>query len=354
MPAKMPDFATKTLDSTAASTKISGSAKFDSGDFADSAEIAALKSLLDAHYEARNRYDELILTRPDPLFVLKKHQDSPHLDETALICALLSYGSAAQILKTLLFLDFSLLGRGSAAILRADFPKYRFQSALDIKMLFLAVSELITRGGAKKIFVESYAPKHCVLSGINALIRALRGILMEKLAPQNAANAAANPARGGANLAANPKNNAENPANPPKDSPPKTKNPPHDLADSAQQSPQDSPLSHGLDFLIGRESNFSPAGSPLKRWNMFLRWMVRRDCIDLGRWEGAVSAADLILPLDTHTFNVSRKLGLLRRKSYDLGAALEITKNLATLCPSDPVKYDFAIYRIGQERLDLD
>ena len=83
---------------------------------------------------------------------------------------------------------------------------------------------------------------------------------------------------------------------------------------------------------------------------MYLRWMVRKDAIDFGLWQG-VNPADLIIPLDTHTFHVARSLGLLRRKQYDLQAALELTEKLKSFDPRDPVRYDFALYRIGQERL---
>ncbi|CAM2814431.1 TIGR02757 family protein [Helicobacter burdigaliensis] len=103
------------------------------------------------------------------------------------------------------------------------------------------------------------------------------------------------------------------------------------------------PLSEGLKFLIGIPNSHSP----LKRWNMFLRWMARSDRLDFGLWR-EVDKSTLILPLDTHTFKISHKLGLLKRKSYDLKAALEITQNLKRLDPQDPIKYDFALYRIGQ------
>ena len=83
---------------------------------------------------------------------------------------------------------------------------------------------------------------------------------------------------------------------------------------------------------------------------MFLRWMVRDDNIDMGLWSG-INRADLIMPLDTHTFNVSKKLGLLERKTYDLQAAIELTETLKGFDKEDPLKYDFAIYRIGQEKL---
>ncbi|WP_245892547.1 TIGR02757 family protein [Helicobacter valdiviensis] len=105
----------------------------------------------------------------------------------------------------------------------------------------------------------------------------------------------------------------------------------------------DKPLSEGLKFLIGIPNNHSP----LKRWNMFLRWMVRNDKIDFGLWK-EVDKSTLVLPLDTHTFKISSKLGLLKRKTYDLKAALEITDFLRKLDPKDPTKFDFALYRIGQ------
>ncbi|MDE5591844.1 MAG: TIGR02757 family protein, partial [Helicobacter sp.] len=102
----------------------------------------------------------------------------------------------------------------------------------------------------------------------------------------------------------------------------------------------------GLEFLIGKINT----NSPLKRWNMFLRWMVRKDCLDLGLWEN-IKKSDLILPLDTHTFKISHQLGILKRKTYDLKAALEVSHFLKKFDKEDPIKYDFALYRIGQLKL---
>ena len=105
-------------------------------------------------------------------------------------------------------------------------------------------------------------------------------------------------------------------------------------------------LTQGLRFLIGQKATNPRTSSPLKRWNLFLRWVVRKDNIELG-----LDKADLILPLDTHTFRLSKKLNLLQSKTYNLHSALEITRNLARFCAEDPVKYDFALYRLGQEKL---
>ena len=104
--------------------------------------------------------------------------------------------------------------------------------------------------------------------------------------------------------------------------------------------------SRGYKFLIGS----SYQNSPYKRWLMFLRWMVRDDALDMGLWKD-VSTQDLLLPLDTHTFKVGHKLGLLKRKSYDLKAVKEITTSLRRFDKDDPIKYDFALYRLGQEQL---
>lgn len=89
-------------------------------------------------------------------------------------------------------------------------------------------------------------------------------------------------------------------------------------------------------------------GSTAKRLNMFLRWMVRNDNVgvDFGIWKG-IDTKDLMLPLDVHTGNVGRQLGLLTRKQNDWRAVEEITKNLRKFDPIDPVKYDFALFGMG-------
>jgi uncharacterized protein (TIGR02757 family) len=101
----------------------------------------------------------------------------------------------------------------------------------------------------------------------------------------------------------------------------------------------------GFDFLVGNANT----NSPYKRYMMYFRWMARFDNLDMGLWS-KIDKSDLILPLDTHTFKVSGQLGLLDRRTYDLKAALEATENLKKFDPLDPIKYDFALYRIGQEK----
>lgn len=89
-------------------------------------------------------------------------------------------------------------------------------------------------------------------------------------------------------------------------------------------------------------------GSSAKRLNMFLRWMVRKDKsgVDFGLWN-SLNSSQLICPLDVHTGNVGRKLGLLRRKQNDWKAALELTAFLRELDSADPVKYDFSLFGLG-------
>ncbi|MCT4647480.1 MAG: TIGR02757 family protein [Carboxylicivirga sp.] len=89
-------------------------------------------------------------------------------------------------------------------------------------------------------------------------------------------------------------------------------------------------------------------GASAKRLNMYLRWMVRKDAkgVDFGIWEG-ISACDLLLPLDVHTGNVSRKLGLLNRKQNDIKAVDELMVHLRKFDINDPVKYDFALFSLG-------
>jgi uncharacterized protein (TIGR02757 family) len=88
--------------------------------------------------------------------------------------------------------------------------------------------------------------------------------------------------------------------------------------------------------------------SSCKRLNMFLRWMVRKDDkgVDFGTWK-KIRQSELICPLDLHVARVSRKMGLLTRKQTDWLAAVELTENLKQFDPTDPVKYDFALFSLG-------
>lgn len=89
-------------------------------------------------------------------------------------------------------------------------------------------------------------------------------------------------------------------------------------------------------------------GGAMKRMNMFLRWMIRKSPVDLGIWN-FMQPKDLLIPLDVHVARISRKMGLLNRKSNDFKAVIELTERLREFCPEDPIKYDFAMFAFGVE-----
>jgi len=102
------------------------------------------------------------------------------------------------------------------------------------------------------------------------------------------------------------------------------------------------PRRPGICYFFPRPS----AGSACKRLNLFLRWMVRRDALDLGVWS-RVSTARLVVPLDTHVIKVGRCLKLTAYTTPGWRMARDITESLRALDPEDPVKYDFALCHLG-------
>ncbi|MCD4668528.1 MAG: TIGR02757 family protein [Sulfurimonas sp.] len=207
----------------------------------------------------------------------------------SLICALFAYGNVKQIVKFLDSLDFSLLKKSDEEIQEAlKNHYYRFQKAPDIIALFIALKRLNQKTSLEEIFKAGYEKNSSVIDGVNEMISYIQNEF------------------------------------------------PH--------------ATQGYNFLISKVTTKTKGAGALKRWMMFLRWMVRKDNIDMGLWSDKYKP-DLIIPLDTHTFNVSKKLGLLNRKTYDLEAAIELTKKLKSFDSNDPMKYDFALYRLGQEKL---
>ncbi len=207
-------------------------------------------------------------------------------DRAILLCALFGYGDAGRVVAFLKRLDFSLLRADEARIKKALSDRYyRFQASEDVAQIFLTLRR-IEEGELRERFMRGYRRDGRVIDGVFELI----GLFGARNAFE----------------------------------------------------------SRGYRFLIGTIPAKRSAWSPYKRWMMFLRWMVRKDRLDLGRWKG-VARSDLVIPLDTHTFRVGHGLGLLKRKSYDWKAAVELTQSLKEFSSDDPVKYDFALYRIGQE-----
>lgn len=121
---------------------------------------------------------------------------------------------------------------------------------------------------------------------------------------------------------------------------------------------EDADISSALHFfsqaMKGKTHPFlfpSPlGGSSCKRFNMFLRWMVRpKDGIDLGLWK-EISPSKLIIPLDTHIYQFARKFKISRYKNPSWKMAVEVTQFLKALDPNDPVKFDFAICHFGMKK----
>jgi uncharacterized protein (TIGR02757 family) len=98
----------------------------------------------------------------------------------------------------------------------------------------------------------------------------------------------------------------------------------------------------GLNYLLANPSR----GSASKRLNLFLRWMVRADEVDVGLWK-RIDKAKLIVPIDVHMGRLCRILGLHDDQSISLATALKVTQAFARMEPADPAKYDFALSRIG-------
>lgn len=98
----------------------------------------------------------------------------------------------------------------------------------------------------------------------------------------------------------------------------------------------------GVGYFFSKPSS----GGACKRLNLFLRWVVRSDAVDLGLWS-SVRPSQLIVPLDTHIIRVGRCLGLTSRVSPGWKMAVDITATLRQLSPDDPVRYDFAMCHLG-------
>ena len=206
-------------------------------------------------------------------------------DIIALICALFAYGNANLILKFLNSLDFSLLNESEEKIKKElKHHKYRFQSTQDVAQIFITLSRLKNEFSIQECVLKGLSQTGEMISGINLLIEQIYSL-------------------------------------------------------NEYKSP-------GYEFFFGRNFTAKPV-SPYKRYNLFLRWVVRKSDIDLGFYD-KISPKDLLIPLDVHTHRVSLKLGLIGRKSYDFEAVNLLTKKLREFDPNDPIKYDFALYRLGQ------
>lgn len=181
---------------------------------------------------------------------------------------------------------------------RLDWLVYRWSRGIDLTLLFLGIKRLFAEGVTLRcLFTRGFRPEH--KSARQALDEAVEALRDATLAEAWRAKV---------------------------------------------DAPRFDDLPRGLRFILVRPAD----GSANKRWNMFLRWMVRpgREGIDLGLWTELPPSA-LLMPLDTHVLRISKFLGLIPREQGTWRVAEELTARLRRLDPADPTRYDFALAHLG-------
>ena len=253
---------------------------------------ATLRNVLEKVYL---RYNQARFIKPDPLQFVYRYADPAAMEIVAFLAAVLAYGRVRQIERSLTTL-FALMGDSPYAFAR-DFNdtcrrrlsgfKHRFTTGDDICELLALLGRVLRQHGTiERCFLQGYS------SNDKSILPALTRFC-DELYRMHA---------------------SEHPAG----------------------------VSRGLKYLLASPERKSPC----KRLNLFLRWMVRRDRVDPGLWK-SVDKAKLIVPMDVHMGRLCRILGLYDRKTPSLAAALKITESFLEIQPEDPVKYDFALSRIG-------
>lgn len=259
---------------------------------------AQLKQLLDELY---HRYSRPVFLSTDPLSIPHEYRCPDDREIAAFVAASLAYGNVKQIHRSA-NAALDAMGKSPAKFIRrfdpardaARFQRFvhRFNSGLDLALLCHLLHQAIAANGSlQTFFLKGYDPTHEDIEP--ALTSFAERMLLLDVAPFYPSGTL--------------------------------------------------PAKAGVRFFFP-----SPAqGSACKRLNLFLRWMVRRgDEIDFGIWT-EVSPAKLIVPLDTHVARIARQLGLTRIKQPNWRMAKEVTKRLRAFDPDDPVKYDFALCRLG-------
>lgn len=261
------------------------------------AEKRRLKGLLDKLY---GRFDIAFLST-DPIEFVHRYNDDGDREVAGLITSSLAYGRVDGIKRSVQKV-LSVMGKNPARFAASFDPKrdvrlfsgfvHRFNDGRDVAALIYYAGQMIRESGSIGAFF---------MRGYNGNEKNIKGALTKFI--DGALALDSEPIYGSAKL------------------PPKA----------------------GVRFFFPSPSD----GSPCKRLNLYLRWMVRRgDDIDLGIWIG-VDPARLVIPLDTHVARISRNIGLTKRAGADWRMAEEVTDALRELDPLDPVKYDFAICRLG-------
>ena len=253
---------------------------------------AKIKDVLERLYAKYNHRDFI---KPDPLQFIYQYSNRLDMEVAGFLATELAYGRVRQIEKSLTNL-FGRMGDSPFQFVRnfdeqkraklKDF-RHRFTAGDDISDLLELLRDVLDKfGSIEKFFVQSYNP------GDKNIIPALSKFcdsLLEMYAETHNGH-----------------------------------------------------IPKGLSYLLPRPAS----GSACKRLNLFLRWMVRNDEVDAGLWK-SLDKARLIVPVDVHMGRLCRILGLYDRKTVSLSTAIKITESFAEIEPADPVKYDFALSRIG-------
>ncbi len=262
------------------------------GTVMDSKRLLHTRRALESLYD---RYNRAELIRPDPLQFVYRYSRPADMEIAGFIASCLAYGRVQQIEKDV----GNLLERMGASPFefvknfdengRAKLKgfRHRFNTGDDISYLFELLRGILLKfGGIEKFFASGYNPADKnVIPALSSFCDTLLNMYRD----------------------------CHN-RNAPK----------------------------GLSYLLPRPE----AGSACKRLNLFLRWMVRDDEVDAGLWK-AIDRSKLVVPVDVHIGRLSGILGFHNRKTISLKTAVEITESFAQIEPGDPVKYDFALSRIG-------
>jgi uncharacterized protein (TIGR02757 family) len=256
--------------------------------------LLELKSALDRLYESFNYPD----SATDPIQIVRRWKTAEDREVVGLCASALAFGRVSSVLQSIERVVGMMDGEPAAYVRRFDPHRdgaafadvvHRWTRGPDLVALVWIMRQMIDRAGSiQDFFLEGYDPAAEDIQG------ALDSFSTRALALDLRAAYGKVPAR------------------------------------------------PGVCYFVPRPS----AGSGCKRMNLFLRWMVRRDALDLGVWT-RVSPAKLVVPLDTHVIRVGRCLGLTRRVSPGWPMAHDITASLRQLDAADPVKYDFALCHLG-------
>jgi len=256
--------------------------------------------------DLRRRLDELYLrydhrfVDPDPLQFVHAQDSDEDREVAGLIASALAYGNVVQIKRSIAAVLASLGERPARAVRRLD-PRaaarrlrrfrHRFNDGRDVACLLFFMRQMLEQDGTiEAFFARGQEP------GAADVGPALTSFSARALA----------------------------------------------LDHGGLYGRRSLPADAGVRFFFP-----SPAdGSACKRLNLYLRWMARRDGVDLGVWR-AVDPAGLVIPLDAHIYAIARRVRLTRYRSPGWPMAVDITRRLRRLDPADPVKYDFAFHRMG-------